>query len=59
MTSSHLIKDVLWQYGVKNDIGGYWGVPPWIKEKLKSPVHEFPWPFRVNSNSFLIHNDFS
>lgn len=46
-------QDVLWQYGDKNDKGGYWGVPPWIKDKLKSPVHEFPWPFEVDNQTRL------
>ena len=41
-------QDVLWQYGEKSDKGGYWGVPPWIKDKFSKPKHEFPWPFEVN-----------
>ena len=44
-------QDVLWQYGEKSDLGGYWGVPPWVKAKLQSPVHEFPWPFQVRCKS--------
>ena len=33
-------QDVLWQtHGA-----GYWGVPPWIKDKLNVQTHEYPWP---------------
>merc|ERR1719259_294842 len=33
-------QDVLWEEkGI-----GYWGVPPWIKEKMSVAAHEYPWP---------------
>ena len=37
-------QDVLWQAGPNED-QGYWGVPKWIKNKLKMPKNLFPWPF--------------
>jgi hypothetical protein len=25
---------------------GYWGVPPWMKQKLDGNARKFPWPFK-------------
>ena len=25
---------------------GYWGVPPWIKQKLDGNARQFPWPIK-------------
>merc|ERR1719322_409307 len=38
-------QDVLWEHG-NDDTGytGYWGVPPWIKEKLNVQTYEYPYP---------------
>jgi hypothetical protein len=35
-------QDVLWE--THGD--GYWGVPPWIKDKLNVQTHEYPWPLK-------------
>ena len=29
-----------------NSTEGYWGVPPWIKDKLTGDDRPFPWPFQ-------------
>ena len=33
-------QDVLWPVGSD----GYWGVPPWIKDKMNVTSHPYPWP---------------
>ena len=25
-------------------IDGYWGIPPWLYEKMTPPAHPYPWP---------------
>ena len=37
---------------VTNETVGYWGVPPWIKEKLIGNAHKFPWPYKDKDNLF-------
>ena len=42
-------QDVLWKEPTRN--GTYWGVPPWIKEKLRdSTIRQYPWPFQTVNN---------
>lgn len=40
-----LHQDVLWRAEGNGMTSGYWGVPPWIKDKLIDTAHQFPWPF--------------
>ena len=32
---------------------GYWGVPPWIKQKLDGNEHKFPWPFKKKFSPWI------
>ena len=32
---------------------GYWGVPPWIKQKLDGNEHKFPWPLKKHLSQWI------
>ena len=38
-------QDGLWE--TQGNSASYWGVPPWIKDKLNVQTHEFPWPLKA------------
>jgi hypothetical protein len=46
-------QDALWQHGKDNAQGGYWGVPPHIKEDLTLTQElEFPYPLEQEKTRF-------
>ncbi|TRY67375.1 hypothetical protein TCAL_12092 [Tigriopus californicus] len=37
-------QDLLWKVQARDDVGTYWGVPPWLKHLVQPHEKLFPWP---------------